>query len=83
MRGSDAQEEEEVITVRIHEEQGLDSNFATKEVSSGLTGMLIVHMKSGQANYTDKLEQGGDLKNLLATLVQGHEKITEMLKEKA
>ena len=72
-----------MITVRIHEEQGLDSNFATKKVSSGLTGMLIVHLRDGEANWADKFEQGGDVRLLIALLVEGRERIAEAVKERA
>ena len=60
-----------MIEVRIHEEQGLDSNFATKEVESGLTGMLVIHLRHGEANWGDKFKQGGDVSELVNCLTRG------------
>ena len=72
-----------MISVRIRELQGLDSNFATKEITSGLTGRVLIYMQDGDAKYTDLIEQDVDLETLLAILVRGREQIAEMLKEKA
>ena len=60
-----------MITIHIHEEVGLDSNFATKKVTSGLTGRLMILMRDGDACYNNVVEQNGDLDDLMNVLSQG------------
>jgi len=72
-----------MITVHIHEEEGLDSNFATKKVSSGKTGQLIILMRKDDARYTDKVEQNGDFEDLMTSLANGVRKLNAMLEARS
>lgn len=75
------QDESGPISVRIWEQEGLDSNFATKQVSSGKTGRIQVLLRKGGANYSDVMDQGVDVAELQAILETGVRKIGEMLKQ--
>jgi hypothetical protein len=70
-----------VISVRIRELQGLDSNFAPREIP-GITPRVLIYLQDGDAKYTDLIEQDTDLDTLLAILKRGREQIAEMLQEK-